>query len=192
MKRREKRWNKEKCRKEYVNDPHLSLKRLAEMSGWSRATLSHWSELDPDGTWAEQRRSHLSKIRSEIDKKTIEKTSEIASDALAELIEEHYRNHRLAKQIAVVVLQVMSKKLAIAQRSGDLDLVAGSINPIELNHWSSILDRHIKGERLSKGLDYLDINRAIDTVIKAGFEVIDPTDTAKDEEEDYIEEYDEE
>jgi hypothetical protein len=177
------RWAREECRAKYLSDPSLSLRKLAEMSGWNRGRLSRWSEEDPDGTWADQRSRHQARLRSEIDRKIIDKASKIVSDDLTCLAEDHYKSHKLAKEIAIVVLQTIARKLAIAQQYGDITTVVGSLNAVEINHWSNIIDRHIKGERQAKGMDYLDINVAIDTVTKAGYEVIDIA--AKNQEENY-------
>jgi hypothetical protein len=69
-------------------------KTLSEYSGVPTGTLKGWSSRDTDGSWVIQRERYKTNLCPEIDKKVIEKTSEIIGNELAELAAEHFKIHK--------------------------------------------------------------------------------------------------
>ncbi len=173
-KRWKKPWSIEQCRGHYVHyEGRIDYKILAEHSGVPVGTLKRWSTKDPDGGWAVQRERHKTNLRPEIDRKVIEKTSEIIGNELAELAAEHFKLHKSARQVAALYFNMKAKILSQAQFEG-LDALVKEFektNSKDLNNFSLVLDRHTKGERIATGLEYEDINKAIAAVNRAGYEV---------------------
>lgn len=58
-------WDYERCKNHYLDNPPISLKAIAELSGVSIAALRDWSKKDPAGTWAHQRSTPKKSEKSE-------------------------------------------------------------------------------------------------------------------------------
>lgn len=173
-KRWKKPWSREQCRSHYVHyEGRIDYRTLAEHSGVTLGTVKRWSTQDSDGSWVDQRDRHQANLRSEIDKKVIEKTSEIFGSELAELAEEHYRLHKSARSVAAFYFEAKEHLLRKARSTGLEALVKEleKTNSKDLNNFSLVLDRHTKGERVATGLEYEDLNKAIAAVNRAGYEV---------------------
>lgn len=173
MGKRPKEWTREACRDRYVRGEKISFRGLFRLTGRTQGTLLNWAKEDPEGHWNEQRERYQSAARAEIDRKTLEKTSEKVSDVLSDLAAEHYRLHKAARQVAALYFNTKSRLLAMAQAEGMESLVEqlSKLNGKDLNNFSLVLDRHLKGERIATGLEYEDLNKAIAAVTRAGYNV---------------------
>ena len=85
-KKKKKQWTKEECRRRYVEGERIGQRALSEQSGRQPTVIARWCR---EGNWVQQREQYVSKLRAEIQAKTIEKTSDRLSDELAKRNEDH-------------------------------------------------------------------------------------------------------
>jgi transcriptional regulator with XRE-family HTH domain len=125
---------------------------IASKLGISTKTLQRWSK-----------KSAFQDFLGEVRRKTREKTAEILTNDLStnleELAQEHLKAHQTVRRLAEKAIDVLGN------RNPD------EINMRELAVWSQVLARHTEGERTASSLAYLDINKAIATVTRAGYVV---------------------
>lgn len=66
-------WTKEQCRRRYIEgDDNIGIRPLAEISGNPKRTIEVWVRKEQ---WVEQKKQYRNKLRSTIQKETIEKKS---------------------------------------------------------------------------------------------------------------------
>ncbi len=152
----------------------IGLRQLETDSGQSKRTLEVWSRQD---SWVDRRSQFQDRLRVKTEEKTIEKTSELLSDEFSGLAVEHFKAHNKFRRLVELVNDCRIQQIESATDPEELRAVVEKLNPIALNFWSLILDRHIKGERVATSMEYQDLDKAIAEVIKAGYKVVDPSDT---------------
>lgn len=169
-------WSKEECRRMYVyNLEPIGIRELVKKSNRNYSLLASWSTKDG---WVEQRTRYQSKLRTEIEEKTITKQSQLLSDSLATVAKRHYEGYKVFSDLAVTYGRLQHRLLLEAEGKGfdDAYNMLRRINPTEINFWSLVLDRSFKGESQSVGLKQeIDPNAAIQTLEKMGYEIREKT-----------------
>jgi hypothetical protein len=164
----QKPWTKEQCRDRYIRGTRISVPELVELSGCAEGSIRRWASKDPDGTWKEQRDLYLAQQRSQTDLKAIAKTSEKLADEISDIVASHFRGYRVLREISMTRLDFINDCLKHPETAGEQ---MASLNPLNINYWSLVFDRSVRGERVALGLEYEDLNKAIAAVERAGFEV---------------------
>uniref|UniRef100_B8HN10 Uncharacterized protein n=1 Tax=Cyanothece sp. (strain PCC 7425 / ATCC 29141) TaxID=395961 RepID=B8HN10_CYAP4 len=177
-------WSREECRNRYVRGEKISLRELSRLSSRALGLLGRWCKEDG---WTEQREQYQTEQRSEIDKKTIERTSSKISEFLSELSLEHAQAYRTPRRIAEFILRQVESKIEALESTHpemqDPDALRESLkaliqdsHPATLNLLSQVIDRCVRGERMVSGAEYDDINKAIERIERTGLEVYLPDD----------------
>lgn len=167
-KRWKKPWTRQQCEQRYVQGDRIFLKDLAVESGVSERQLERWSA-EGEKPWPKLRREFGGELAAATTKKAIEKISEKASDEFSNLTFEHLEAYRIYRQLATIYGNFLLEKA----NSNPLEL--SKLPAYAINFWSLALDRSIQGERKAAGLEYEDVNKAIQFLQSLGYEIVDPT-----------------
>lgn len=169
-------WTKEECRRRYIEgDDSIGIRPLAEISGNSKATIELWVRKE---LWVEQRTQYRNKLRSTIQKETIEKKSKKISDELSDIVAKNYEVHKLARDYVAKLIEARARQLAedLKLEDSHKQVALKQHNSVEINNLSQALKRSTDAINEITGLQYyIDINAATDKLTREGYEVIDPT-----------------
>lgn len=170
-------WDKETCRRRYIEGDRITYDELAKVSGRSIKVIGQWAAEDKKRgyCWPETRKEWTEKLQT----KTAEKTLEQLSTQRAQILVDHYNAAQqfsyLAQKMAETQLVVLQERID-EYESGDVKAAQSILKELtaiskEASLWMGILDRAIGKEREALGLDQQNINIALKTVTSAGFEV---------------------
>lgn len=166
-------WTKEECRRKFVeSEEDISLEVLAELSGFARSTLQRWSAEDPRGRWHAQRDAYRTQLSKKTEEKTIEKLSDRLSEDYAKIQKRHYNSYRVFSELATLygTQKIQVLKRAESQGYEKMAEELAKVNPTAVNFWSLVLDRSLKGEAASLGLSfYVNQHTAIAETEKMGY-----------------------
>lgn len=169
-------WTKEQCRRRYIEgDDNIGIRPLAEISGNPKRTIEVWVRKEQ---WVEQKKQYRNKLRSTIQKETIEKKSKKISDELSDIVAKNYEVHKLTRDYVAKLIEARARQLAEDLRLEDSrkQLALKQHNSVEINNLSQSLKRSTDAINEITGLQYyIDINAATDKLTREGYEVIDPT-----------------
>ena len=179
-------WTKEQCRRRYVEcGDDIGIRGLAVQSGRAKSTLQCWSKERVEGRdWHQQRVHFQSSLGTVTQRKTIEKTSEKISDELSDIVIENYKVHKLARDYVAKIIEVKARQL---QEDLKLDgeekkKAMAQHNAAEVNQWSQSLKRSTDAINEVRGIKYfIDINAAADKLSREGYEIIDPSESNNNE-----------
>jgi hypothetical protein len=178
-------WDQSQCEERYIQGAEISLEALHRLSGVPFSTLRRWSS---KGQWVRKRGDYQSRLSQETREKTIQKTSDRLSDELSELAIEHLNAYKLCRKIATIkgawMLEQLEQSLSPLQphpevsesESSELaekqaESAIAKLDIMSLNVLNLVIDRSVRGERLSTGMDFENINKAISTIEQAGLKV---------------------
>lgn len=164
-------WTREECRIRYVQGERIGLRALAKVSGRAHSVLCRWSSKD---RWTEQRGQYEGRMRANLEVKTIEKTTEILSDELSKINEEHIKGLEFYRKLALQCTQTLATELAALEKSGRFKLTKDKDFALVLQKYAGVHMDAINIERMALGMQYLDLNKAIEATKKAGYDVVEP------------------
>jgi len=140
----------------------LNPRVVGESVGVSERTIWRW-QLKPEFKEAVQKL--LSKTESRVFESTVEKSSQGIIAELEDLRSQHLASYGRLRKLAEKLLEKYEKQ--VEESPEDLNLKSLSI-------LFQILDRSVRGEAESAFMKYLDLDTGINSVIAAGFVVVDP------------------
>ncbi len=129
---------------------------VASELGISERTLFRWKKLP-----------EFDAAASKIGKTTTQTVIEETAADLSDLALEHLQAHKAVRALA-------SKALLAYQQKLDAGADVEELNVRQIALWSTMLDRHIAGERVAASLDYLNVDKAIDYLTSQGYQVSIP------------------
>ncbi len=113
-----------------------------------------------------------SKLRSETEQKTIEKTSDRLSDEWAKINEEHLKGSELFRKLSVQLTMAIGAEF---QQSRSKSKTAKNKDVyLAIQKYGGIYKDMVNLERQALGMEYMDSNKAIAKVISDGYDVIEP------------------
>lgn len=124
----------------------------------------------------QQRERYVRELCAKTQAKTIEKTSERLSERYAQLAEEHLIGYKSARSICLMKFAKVHRN---KKRVGE-DRAIEDLNATDFQRFVNSYDKIVMGERLVTGMAYeQDINLAYEVLVKAGYEIFDPTEREK-------------
>jgi hypothetical protein len=136
---------------------------ISKAIGVSERSVQRWLKLPEFQEALNQLRS---KTRSKIIEKASEENAEKFSVNLGKIQEEHLKSYVRMRQIAEKGLEHYKKKMEESPED---------CNIRNLNLFSQVIDRCLKGEAESAFLRNLDLDTAMRCVFAAGYEIHDPS-----------------
>lgn len=173
MVKKKQKWTREECRIRYVEGEKIGQRALAEQSGRVANLIGKWCSEDG---WVKQREQYQSRLRAETQDKTIEKTSEILSDELSKINEEHIKGLEFYRKLALQCTQTLATELTALEKNGRFKLTKDKDFALVLQKYAGVHMDAINIERMALGMQYLDLNKAIEATKKAGYDVVEPED----------------
>lgn len=164
-----KKWSKEECRIRYVQGEKIGQRALAEQSGRAASLIGQWCSEDG---WVKQREQYQSKLRAETHRKTLELTSDRLAEDLAKRNEDHVKGYEVFRAVSVQYTKALLTELQAT--SNKLQLLDDK--SMATQRYAAIYNLAVQGERTALGMEYMDINRAIEAASRAGYEVVEPED----------------
>lgn len=147
-------WDKRRCMLEYALNSTMSLKELSRRSQRSVYTLNQWIEED---SWESWRQVFLKTADEEILKRSSDKIADILSEKYAAIAMYHFNTYRNYTDLANLYAVSCQAMLVEASEKGYEELVKAikSISAKEINYWSQVCDRSIKGEHMAASMEHL-------------------------------------
>jgi hypothetical protein len=165
-------WDRETCRRRYVEGAAIGLRPLAELSGVTFGTLRNWSrrdDLDPKNRpWPEQREHYIHEVRSTSRQKSLETITDQYAEQNTKALEQHIELSGKMRRLANIYLDAASTKInrftnpekVSAETEAKADKVIGFFKEIggrtSLQVCANILGQAIGIERQSRYLDLAD------------------------------------
>lgn len=171
----DKPWTQEQCQQRYVQGSRIGLRALAAEGDRSKKTVEDWCAA---GKWVQERDRFQQNLQREIEQQTREKLAAELGEEYQQLNTEHFSSFKASRQLAALYFKMSARRLAYLQKIGsesELTAALENLSPVNANFWSLILDRAVRGERVASGLEYHDLNKAIDLLRQHGYEISDPT-----------------
>lgn len=172
-------WTIKQCCDRYVMGDRIALRTLAELSGVPHSTIAHNCSSDK---WIGKR----SKIREAVDFQTIDIISAQISGHQARILNGHYQSEVGVFDQANAIVSIVSSQLegmkARFQESQDNgEKPKNSVYELQalvssLNQAQNTIAGAINGQRKALGLDYEDLNYAVASVRRSGYEVVGRSD----------------
>lgn len=158
------KWTKEECRVKYVQTGNMSQMELAAISNRSSSIIAKWSKED---NWVAQRerymlKTHLKNAEEKAENIDIEISDEI--EKMETINDEHIIGYKLFRNIAT--------QWAIAVLERDEPKIS-KMNKISqaMQKYASVYNNSVLGERTALGMEYMNINRSIELLIKEGYSI---------------------
>jgi hypothetical protein len=108
-------WDRETCRRRYVEGTGIGLRGLSKLSGVQFGKLTEWSrkdKLDPENrTWPKQREHYQAEIRSKSQQKSTDAISDRYAQQNTEAIEQHIKSSAKLRGLAEIYLDAASTKI---------------------------------------------------------------------------------
>lgn len=188
-----KRWSKSECLLRYISGDRITLKALSELSGVPESTLKKWSAgSNGEAPWYQQRQEFFASVESKARDKSAATLSDVLADQMNEMAIAHFETYKMCREVATLKLRFILEHLQQAHKpiqhpelsesekaNMEDQMKAASLEKLNLsalNILSIVVDRAIRGERMSLGMEYDDINKAIAAVERTGLQVIIPDD----------------
>lgn len=166
--KKEKKWTKERCKTRYITGKKITLRALAALSNRNLGQLGRWSSSEG---WAVQREQFENEMRTRVKEKTLEKASERLSDRYAQMIDDHLVGYKSARTICLMKFAKIHRD---KKQLGE-DEVIEQLNATDFQKFVISYDKLVMGERIITGIAFeQDINLAYETLIRKGYEVLDP------------------
>ena len=168
---KKKKWTREECRDRYVTGDKIGIRTLAKLSGRAHGVLGDWSSKD---NWTGQRERFQNNLRTETEAKTIDKTSDRLSDELAKLNEEHIKGSELFRKMAQQFAGILATEIQNCSPEGRVKKLTDKEFTLAINRYANVFATAVALQRQATGMQYLDINTAIEQVTRNGYEVSEP------------------
>lgn len=108
-------WDRETCRRRYVEGTAIGLRPLAELSGNPFPRLRDWSKKDKTDaqhrSWPEQRSQFVNEVRTKSEQKSTEAISDKYAAQNTKAIEQHIELSEKMRKLADVYLSAASTKI---------------------------------------------------------------------------------
>lgn len=171
-------WSREQCKQRYVYGSSISIRQMVVESGRGKSTIERWRELDG---WLDEKRHYEDNLRTQTQKKLVEKTSEILSDDLARLSSKSVEIHKFfedfAYQIARAKKDLFEQMMATAASPEEIALAIKTIDGYDSNFWSHMASRATNSLCQVTGLPYYtNINASMKRLMQEGFSISDNED----------------
>ena len=141
------------------------------MSNVNLSTIGLWCSR---GNWKAERDRYQIALRSETEAKTIEKTSDRLSDELAKLNEEHIKGSELFRKMAQQFAGILATEIQNCSPEGRVKKLTDKEFTLAINRYANVFATAVALQRQATGMQYLDINTAIEQVTRNGYEVSEP------------------
>lgn len=166
-----KKWDRVEAENYFIKSiEHVTSKSLAEKSSRDLSTIKRWRKRYD---WVRKRAEFWEEVRGASNEKAVDRISDIFTDNFADLADAHLKRYQRFSEFADLILNNIIKEV---QESPDLGAALKRVDVKELNQLLLICDRAMRGAGDSVGLQIqIDANRAIESVEKMGYVVLDPT-----------------
>ncbi len=147
-------WDKRRCMIEFALNSTMSLKELSRRSQRSVYTLNQWKDED---NWEAWRQAFAKTADEEILKRSSDKVADILSEKYSDIAMYHFETYRNYTELANLYA-ISCKKMLIKASNQSPEALTKAIKSIsakELNYWSQVCDRSIKGEHMAANLEHL-------------------------------------
>ena len=108
-------WDRETCRRRYVEGTPIGLRPLAELSGHPFARLRDWSRKDKTDaqhrSWPEQRSHFVNEVRTKSEQKSTEAISDLYAQQNTEAIEQHLKSSSKMRGLAEIYFDAAATKI---------------------------------------------------------------------------------
>jgi hypothetical protein len=165
---KKKKWSKEECRDRYVRGEKIGQRELSKQSGRHETVIARWCSQEK---WVQQRQQYVSRLQVETESKTIQKTSDRLSDELAKLNEEHIKGSELFRKMAQQFAGIMAAEIQNSSNEKRFEKLTDKEFSLAIQRYSTIFATAVQLQRQATGMQYLDLDKAVSEVIKAGYDV---------------------
>lgn len=172
-KKSEKKWSKEECRDRYVREEKIGQRELSKLSGRAPTVIARWCKNEE---WVQQREQYVSRLRAETEDKVIEATSDRLADELVKMNEEHIRGAELFRKMSQQFAGILATEIQQISQSDRSKTIINKEFSLALQRYSGIFATAVQLQRQATGMQYLDLDKAVSEVIKAGYDVSEPQD----------------
>lgn len=166
-----KKWTKEECRDRYVYGERIGIRSLTKLSNNVHSTVARWCAEDK---WTELRDRYQIALRSETEAKIISETSDRLSDELVKLNEEHIKGSELFRKMAQQFAGILATEIQNTDCGDRVKKLTNKEFTLAVNRYANVFATAVSLQRQATGMQYLDINNAIEQIIKAGYDVSEP------------------
>jgi DNA-binding transcriptional MerR regulator len=165
-------WDRETCRRRYVEGAAIGLRPLAELSGVNICNIRNWSRkdlLDPQNrTWPKQREQYINEVRSKSREKSVEAITDQYAAQNTRALEQHIELSEKMRKLADIYLNAASTKInrftnpdkVSAETEAKADKIINFFKEIggrtSLQVCANILGQAISIERQARYLDLVD------------------------------------
>jgi hypothetical protein len=132
-----------------------------------------WSSED---NWIQERERYHNELRTKTEEKVIEATSDRLADELTRMNEEHIKGFELFRKMSQNFAAILAAEIQETSNSDRSKKVTNKDFTLAVQRYSAIFAQMAQMQRMSLGMKYMDLNVAMDEVIKAGYEVNEPRD----------------
>lgn len=146
----------------------ISVRSLALLSNRSHSAVANWCAQDK---WTEQKDRYLIALRSETESKVIESTSDRLAGELVTMNEEHMKGFELFRKMAQQFATILAAEIQDLGNSDRQKKVVDKDFTLAVQRYSSINAQMAQMQRLAMGMKYMDLNIAMEEIIKAGYEI---------------------
>ncbi len=170
-KKKQKKWSKEECRDRYVTGEKIGIRSLAKLANVNLSTIGKWCS---HGNWKAERDRYQIELRSQTEAKTIEKTSDRLSDELTKLNEEHIKGSELFRKMAQQFAGILATEIQNSTNPERVRKLTDKEFTLAVQRYSNVFATAVQLQRQATGMHYLDLDKAVSQVIKAGYDVSEP------------------
>lgn len=173
VKKSEKKWSREQCRTRYVQGEKIGIRTLSKLANRSHGTVGTWSSED---NWTGERERYHNELRTKTEEKVIEATSDRLADELVKMNEEHIRGAELFRKMSQQFAGILATEIQQINQSDRSKTIINKEFSLALQRYSGIFATAVQLQRQATGMQYLDLDKAVSEVIKAGYDVSEPQD----------------
>ena len=165
-------WDRETCRRRYVEGTAIGLRPLAELSGNPFPRLRHWSRKDKTDaqhrSWPEQRAQFINEVRTKSEQKSTEAISDRYAEENTKALEQHIDLSARYRDLTGVFLSALSTKVnkitqpdkvsdvAVAKADKLIAIFKDVGGRVPLQVCANILGQAVSIERQARYLDLAD------------------------------------
>ena len=150
----------------------IGLRSLSKLANRSHSTVGSWCSED---NWTQQRERYHNAVRSKTEEKVIEATSDRLADELTKMNEEHMRGFELFRKMSQNFGAILLAEIQDLDSSARQKKVANKDFTLAVQRYGAVYTQMAQMQRLAMGMKYMDLNIAIDEVMKNGYEVSEPS-----------------
>ena len=174
MAKKDKKWSLDKCEIEFLSLEGKMSERVIELSKRSKLSEPTIWRYYRKGNWKQKVEDFDRDMIAAVTQKTIDKTSDRLSDELAKLNEEHIKGSELFRKMAQQFAGILATEIQNCSPEDRVKKLTNKEFTLAINRYANVFATAVALQRQATGMQYLDINTAIEQVTRNGYEVSEP------------------